>query len=146
MILYDHVFFFADFKCLNFTWDLKVGVWRIGNDRFQESINDLQISHIYVHAYQMIYLKLCHITWENPEFYKCIVISICGFHQLRAWQRLIYRRSNCNDIKEWCINAGVIAPASAAQAVEGYHYYRCIHLHKECFDTLVQFWFQKVNF
>ena len=63
-------FLFADFKFLNLTWNLglglKVGVPRIRNHRFQESINDLEISHIYVHADEMVYSKLCKLfekTW-----------------------------------------------------------------------------------
>ena len=105
---------FADFKFLNLTWDLKVGVPRIKNNRFQTSINDVEISHIYVHADEMVYSKLCHIIWKNPELYKCIVTLMGGFHQLRVKQRLIYKRSNCIGIKEWCINAGIIAPGSVA--------------------------------
>ena len=58
-------FLFADFKFLNLTWDLKVGVPRIGNDRFQGSINDVEISHIYVHADEMVYSKLCHTNWKT---------------------------------------------------------------------------------
>ena len=69
-------FLFVDFKYLNPTWDLKVGVPRIGNDRFQWSRNDLEISHIYVHTYEMVYSKLSHIIWKNPELYKCIVILV----------------------------------------------------------------------
>ena len=127
---------FADFKFLNLTWDLKVGVPRIGNDRFQTSINDVEVSHIYVHADEIVYSKLCHIIWKNPELYKCIVTLMGGFHQLHVKQRLIYKRSNCIGIKEWSIDAGIIAPGSVTEAIEGYHYYRCMHLHKECFDTL----------
>ena len=138
-------FLFAYFRFLNLTWDLKVGVSRIRNDRFQGLINDLEISLIHVHADKMVYSKLCHIIWKNLELYKCIVILTGGFHQLRVKPRLIYKRSNCIDIKKWCIDAGVIALGSAAQAMEEHHYYKCMHLHKELFDELVQFWFEKVK-
>ena len=111
------MFSLCRFYISNLTWDLKVGVPRIRNYRFQGSINDLMILHIYVHADEMVY----------PELYNCIVILMGGFHQLRVKQRLIYKRSNCISIKEWCIDAGIIAPA---QAIEGHHYYRCMHLHK----------------
>ena len=118
---------------------MKIGVRRIGNDQFQGSINDLGISHIYVNANEMVHSKFCHIIWKNSELYKCIVILICGFHQLPVKQRLNYKRPNCiGGIKEWCINAGVIAPASAAQAKEQHHDCRWMHLHKECFDVLVR--------
>ena len=77
--------------------------------------------------------------------HKCIVILTGGFHQLRVKPRLIYKRSNCIDIKKWCIDAGVIALGSAAQAMEEHHYYRYMHLHKKLFDELVQFRFEKVK-
>ena len=74
----------ANFKFLNLTWDLNVGVARIGNNRFQEQINDLEISLIYVHSDEMVYSKMCNIIWKNPKLYKCIDILMGGFHQLRV--------------------------------------------------------------
>ena len=82
-------------------------------------------------------IGILEIILKNHKLYKCIVILICGFHQLRVKQRVIYKRSNCIGIKEQCLDAGVVAPGSAAQAMEGHHYYRCINLHKECFDAMV---------
>ena len=38
-----------------------------------------------------------------------------------------------------------MALGSAAQAMEGHHYYSCMHLHEELFDELVQFRFEKVK-
>ena len=46
--------------------------------------------------------------------------------------------SSCIGIKEWCIADRVTALGSAAQAMEGHHYYRFMHLQKELFDELVQ--------
>ena len=65
-----------------------------------------------------------------------------GFHQLRVKLRLINKRPNCIGIKEWCINAQVIA---LAQAMKGHNYYRCMHLHKACFSEPVQFRFEKMK-
>ena len=53
--------------------------------------------------------------------------------------------SSCIGIKEWCIADRVTALGSAAQAMEGHHYYRFMHLQKELFDELVQFRFEKVE-
>ena len=50
-------FFFADIQFLNLTWDLKVGVPKIGSDWFQGSINNLEVSLIYIHADKMVYSK-----------------------------------------------------------------------------------------
>ena len=77
-----------------------------------------------------LYTQNCANHLKKPELYKCIVISMGGFHQLRVKQRLINKHSNCISIKEWCIDAGIIALGSAAPAIEGHHYYRCMHLHK----------------
>ena len=102
-------------------------------------ISYLEISHIYVHADEMVYSKLCNITWKKPKLYKCIVILMGGLHQLCVKQRLIFKCFICIGIKDWCVDAGVIAPSSAAQAAEGSHYYRYMCLHKECFNAIVQF-------
>ena len=80
---------------------------RIGNYQLQGSINDLEISYICVHVYEMVYSNLCYIIWKKPAFYHCIVILICGFHQLSVKQRIIYKRSSCIGVKEWCFGAGV---------------------------------------
>ena len=88
---------------------------------------------------------MCHIIRKKSELYKCINILIGGFRQLHAKQGLIYKCFNCIGIKDWYVNAGVIPPTSAAQVVEGCHYYRCMHLHKERFNVLVQFRFEKVK-
>ena len=68
-----------------------------------------------------------------------------GFHQVRIKQRLIYKRFSSIGIEEWRIDAVRVAPSSAAQAMEGHHYHRCMHLYKESFDTLVQFRFEKMK-
>ena len=78
----------------------------------------------------MVYSKVCHIIWKNPELYNYIVLVTGGFYQLLLTQRLIYKHFNCIGIKEWCIDVGIIAPGSAAQAMEGHHYYKCMHLRK----------------
>ena len=78
----------------------------------------------------MVYSKLYHFIRKVHCY-----ILICGFYQLSVKQ--------C--IKKWCIDTGVIEPGSVAQAMEEYHYCRCINLRKECFNALVQFQFQKVK-
>ena len=62
-----------------------------------------------------------------------------GCHKLHWKQRLIYKHSNCIGNKEFCIDAGIIEPDLAAQAIKGHHHYRCIVFHKECLDTMVLF-------
>ena len=53
-----------------------------------ELMDDLEITHVFVHADA----KLCHILWKNQDLYKCVVILMGGFHQLRVRQWLLYKR------------------------------------------------------
>ena len=118
-------FLYANFKFLNLTWDLKVGVTRIRNYQFQGLINELKISHIYAHADEGVYSKL-YISFEKT-LSSTSALLMGGCNQLHVKQRLIYKRSTCISIKERCIDAGIIA---TAQAIEGHHYYRSMHLHQ----------------
>ena len=61
-----------------------------------------------------------------------------GFHQLRVMQKILYKRYDCRKMQQICVEAEIIAKGSANQAFEGRHYYRCLRVHKECFDALVQ--------
>ena len=72
-----------------------------------------------------------------------MVILTVGFHKLSS-KDLSTSDSITLALKEWCINR-VIALGSAVQAMEGHQYDRCMHLHKELFDELVQFRFEKVK-
>ncbi len=68
-----------------------------------------------------------------------------GFHQLRARQRILYKRHACKGYKSWWVDAGMIAAGSADKAAEGGHYYRNMRLDKETFNALVQFRNQNVT-
>ena len=108
-------------------------------------MNALEKSHNYEHADEMAYSKLYHIFQKNPEHCKSVVKLMGVFYQLRTKQRLIYKLFNCIGIKEGCFDVRIIAPGSAAQAIEGHHYYKYIRLHQKRFDTLVQFQFEKIK-
>ena len=61
-----------------------------------------------------------------------------GFHQLRVFQRILFKRYNCLDLQDWFVDYGIITAGSASQAFEGRHYCRSMRLHKERFHALVQ--------
>ena len=107
-------------------------------DGIIDIINDLELSHIYVHADELVYSKLCHILWKNPKLYKQVIVLMGGFHQLRVMQKILYKRYNFRQMQQICVEAEVIAKGSSDQAFEGRHYYRCLRVHKESFDALVQ--------
>lgn len=106
-------------------------------------IADLEIPHIFVHADEMVYAKLYHIIWKNPDLYRKIKVLMGGFHQLRVCQRLIHKRHAAKGYKQWWVDAEIIASGSADKAIEGGHYYRCMLAHKETFDALVQYFVQE---
>ena len=114
-------------------------------DSIIEIINDLEISYMFVHSDEAVYSKLCHILWKNPELYKQVILLMGGFHQLRVMQKILYKRYNCRNIQEICVEADVIAKCSSYQAFEGRHCYRCLRVHKEVFDALVQLWIEKLT-
>ena len=114
-------------------------------DFMLELIKDLEIGHIFVHADEIVYAKLCHILWKDRELYKNVLLLIWGFHQLRVMQHLIYKRYHCRGMQQWCVDAEIIAKGSAEQAFEGSHFYRCMRMHKEYFDALVQLRNQQIT-
>ena len=101
-------------------------------------LRQLEIPYIFAHADEMVYAKLCHILWKHKDIYENIIVLMGGFHQLRVKQRLLFKRYSFRGMKQWCVDAETIADGSADQAFEGRHYYRCMRIHKECFDALVQ--------
>ena len=61
-----------------------------------------------------------------------------GFHQIRVFQRVPFKRYNCLGSQDWFVDSRTIAAGSVSQAFGGRHYYRLMRLHKEGFDALVQ--------
>ena len=59
-----------------------------------------------------------------------------SFHQMRVFQRVLFKRYNCLGLQDWFVDSGTIAAGSVSQALEGRHYYRSIPLHKEGVDLV----------
>ena len=78
-------------------------------DSIIDIINDLEISHMFVYSDELVYSKLCHILWKNPELYKQVILLMGGFHQLRVMQKILYKRYNCRQIQQIGMEAEVIA-------------------------------------
>ena len=47
-------------------------------------------------------------------------------------------RHACIVYKKWFEDSQIIASGSVDKAIEGPHYYQCMRIHKEAFDTIVQ--------
>lgn len=63
-----------------------------------DTMNSLEISHIYIPDDEMEYSKLCHIILKNPKLYRSITILMGVFHQLfvrHRFQLYWYKRLVC---------------------------------------------------
>ena len=87
----------------------------------------------------------CHYHLRKPWVLQVHYHINGWFPSTTCQAKTHYKRSNCIGIKEWCIDDGIIAPGTASQAIEEQHYYRGMHLHKECFDISFQFRFEKMK-
>ena len=61
-----------------------------------------------------------------------------GFHQMRFFQTVLFKRYNCLGLQDCFVDSEIIAAGLVSQTFEGRHYYCSIHLHQEGFDALVQ--------
>ena len=107
-------------------------------DFLLDTIEHLELPHIFVHADEQVYARILHLLWKHRDLYSKIIPLMGGFHQLRVFQRILYKRYSCLGFQDWFVDAGTIAAGSVNQAFEGRHYFRSMRLHKEAFDALVQ--------
>ena len=98
----------------------------------------LNIPRIFVHADKQVYARILHLIWKHYDRFKTVVTRMGGFHQLRVFQKILYKRHSVIGYQEWYSDAGIIAEGSAPQAFEGRHYFHSMRIHKEGFDALAQ--------
>ena len=103
-----------------------------------EVMDYLNIPRIFVHADEQVYARILHLIWKHYDRFKTVVPLMGGFHQLRVFQKILYKRHSVIGYQEWYSDAGIIAEGSAPQAFEGRHYFRSMRIHKEGFDALAQ--------
>ena len=105
-------------------------------DFLVDTTDNLSIKHS--HADEAVYSKILHIIWKHGDRYKKVIPLMGGFHQLLVLQKIIYKRHGCMGYKKWFTDAKIIAAGSIDKAIEGRNYYRCMRIHKEGFDAIVQ--------
>ena len=103
-----------------------------------EIMGILDVREIYVHADEQVYARICQLIWKHSDKFQNIIPLMGGFHQLRVFQRILYKRHGVFGYQSWYADAGVIAEGSGEQAFKGQHYYRSMRIHKEGFDALSQ--------
>ena len=72
----------------------------------------------------------CALSFEKKTRALPVHFHIHGLFPSTKCQAKTYLQTYQLDcLKEWCIVGGIMAPSSAAQAIEGHHNCRYIHLH-----------------
>ena len=83
---------------------------------------------------------MLHLIWKHGESYSTIITLLGGFHPLcvlHVFQKIIFKHHGVIGCKDWFVDTGTIA-WSAAQAIEGRHYFRLTQVHKEGCDGLAE--------
>ena len=111
-----------------------------------ETMNLLETPRIFVHADEQVYARMLHLIWKHKDLFRNIIPIMGGFHQLRVFQKILYKRHTIIGYKDWFVDAGTIAQGSSSQLFEGSHYFRSMRIHKEAFDALVQHRVEHIKF
>ena len=104
-----------------------------------EMAEELGVDCIFAHSDEAIYCKMVLIQWLNETKYDKVVNLIGGFHTLMVKLKIMYKKYGALGLREWWVDAGVIAEGSSVQAIEGKHYFRSLRLHKQSFEALLRY-------
>ena len=88
-------------------------------DAILQMVDDLSISHIFVHANEAINSKMLIISWMHKGRYDKIITLMEGFHTIIVNLKILGKRYGCLGFNSWWIDSEVIAEGSAVQAFEG---------------------------
>ena len=88
----------------------------------------------FVHAHEQVYSPLPHLIWDDKDLYAIPILGnyitigkfipiLGGFHQLRAIPKILYKRCQFMGYKDWFVDSEIIAPGSAEQVFEEWHYF-----------------------
>ena len=98
----------------------------------------LKLPYIFVQAFEQVYARVLHIIWRHKDLYSKIIPIMDGFHQMRFFQTVLFKRYNCLGLQDCFVDSEITAAGLVSQTFEGRHYYCSIHLHQEGFDALVK--------
>ena len=62
-----------------------------------------------------------------------------GFHTILVNLKILGKKFACLGLRNWWIDAGIIAEGSLDKAMDGRHYHRSVRLHKQSFEALLHF-------
>ena len=70
-----------------------------------ESVEVLELLHIFVQAYEQVYARNLHIKWKHRDLYSKIIPITGGFHQMRVFQTVPSNASTA-----WIYKIGLLIP------------------------------------
>ena len=70
-----------------------------------ESVEVLELLHIFVQAYEQVYATNLHIKWKHRDLYSKIIPITGGFHQMRVFQTV-----PSNATTAWIYKIGLLIP------------------------------------
>ena len=108
-------------------------------DMALKMIEQLECEFIYIHADEAILSKVLMIQWLSQGKYDKIITFLGGFHTILVNLRVIWKKYACLGLKEWWVEANVIAEGSADRAAEGKNYHRGMRLHKQGMEALLRY-------
>ena len=67
-------------------------------DFLVDTIEVLELPYVFVYTHEQVYARILHIIWKHRDLYSKIISIISGFHQMRVFQRVLFKRYNCLSI------------------------------------------------
>ena len=67
------------------------------------------LPRIFVHAGEQVYARVVHLIWKHKDKFKNIIPLMGGFHQLRDFQRIIFKRHFVIGYQDWYSDSGAVA-------------------------------------
>ena len=102
-----------------------------------DTIKVLGLPYIFVQADEQVYARILHIICKHRDLYSKIIPIMDGFHQVRVFQRALFKRYHCLGLQDSFVDSGTITAGSVSQAFDRRHHYHSIRLHREGFHVLV---------
>ena len=59
---------------------------------FFDTLESLELLHVFIQANEQVYARISHVIWKHKDLYSKIIFIMGGFHQLRVFQRVLFKR------------------------------------------------------
>ena len=114
-------------------------------DQMVKVTQEMDLEFIFLHSDEAVHSKIMILKWINQGDYDRIVPLMGGFHTILVKLKLIHKRFGALGMRDWWIDSNAIAEGSVDKAAEGKHYSRAIRLHKQSFEALLRYRFEKLR-